>query len=321
MFAGMGSSDLGQNIHWSFRLGKLRDSRKLETSETALGVIPAVVACLALVWLLGVGIGRMPFVGFSNSVNDSFIVQQLTHALPPVPAVFAEFDRQVNPNAQPYVFTQPKSTVSFNYVAAEVQAAEAKASNSVVRITSFSCGGIVGGSGFVAGKGIVVTNAHVIAGSRRPIVKYRNNSYEGIPVYFDPNGDLAVLRVQGLNASPLALLSGASTPNHTVAVLGYPGSNYRAAPGIIQSASAISTSNIYDQGSFARNIYVVQTDIAPGSSGGPVVLSSGRVAGVIFSKSTDMPDIAYALASSNVEPALRKAEASYVRVSTGACVG
>lgn len=254
IFAAMGSSDLGQNIHWSFRLGKLRGSRKLETAETVLGSIPAVVACLALVWLLGVAIGRMPFVGFSNSVNDSFIVQQLTRTLPPVPAVFAEFDRQVDPNAQPYVSAQPRPTVSFNYSNVEVQAAELKAANSVVRITSFSCGGIVGGSGFVAEKNLIVTNAHVIAGSIRPIIKYRNRSYEGVPVYFDPNGDLAILRVQDMNAPSLSLAEGKNMPNRTVAVLGYPGGNYRAAPGILRDTLPITTSNIYDQGNFDRDI-------------------------------------------------------------------
>jgi uncharacterized membrane protein required for colicin V production len=84
VFAGMSSSNIGQNIHWSFRLGRLKNSRNLEMMETILGGLSAIVAGLILVWLFGVAIGRMPFVGFSNSVNDSLIVQLLTRSLPPV---------------------------------------------------------------------------------------------------------------------------------------------------------------------------------------------------------------------------------------------
>jgi len=108
--------------------------------------------------------------------------------------------------------------------------------------------------------------------------------------------------------------------NSTVAVLGYPGGNYRAAPGIVRDTFAVNARSIYDQGAFGRGVYVVQTSIAPGSSGGPVVLENGQVAGVIFSESTDVSDTAYALNSTVVLPALHKAESSYVRVSAGACM-
>jgi len=320
IFAGMGGSNLGQNMHWSFRFGRLSGSRKLETVETILGSLPAIAAGLTLIWLLGVAVGRMPFVGFSNSVSDSIVIQLLTRSLPPVPAVFAEFDRQVNPNAEPYVFTQSKPEPSFDYSTEDVQLAGGEAAASVVRITSFSCGGITGGSGFVAGKDLVVTNAHVIAGSKLPVIKYRGSSYEGVPVYFDPNIDLAILRVEKLKAPLLLLAANDVVQNSTVAVLGYPGGNYRAAPGIVRDTFAVNARSIYDQGAFGRGVYVVQTSIAPGSSGGPVVLENGQVAGVIFSESTDVSDTAYALNSTVVLPALHKAESSYVRVSAGACM-
>lgn len=67
-------------------------------------------------------------------------------------------------------------------------------------------------------------------------------------------------------------------------------------------------------------IYRVQAGVAPGSSGSPVVLPSGQVAGVVFSMATGSPDNAYALTSATIAPALHKAEVSRLRVSTGACV-
>jgi S1-C subfamily serine protease len=320
IYAAVRSFDAAQKIHWSFRFGKLVKDRKLRAAETALGALSGLAAGLILVWLLGVMVGRLPFEGLSNSANDARIVQQLIRTLPPVPAVFAAFDRHIDPNAQPYVAVQPKSQPSFNYAAADVQLAATKGSRSVVRITSFSCGGIVSGSGFVVGRELVATNAHVVAGSKRPIIKYDGSSYEGVPVYFDATLDVAILKVQGLQAPPLTLASSNVPLDTTAAVLGYPGGNYHVEPGIIRDTRATAGANIYSQGIFARGIYLVQATVAYGNSGGPVVLSNGQVAGMIFGASVDVPDMSYALTSVHINRALQRAQASHTRVGTGACM-
>jgi len=319
-YAAVRSMDLGQGIHWSFRLGKLIPQRHLRMVETLLGSLPALAACLVVVWLLGVTIGRLPFEGFSNSVNDSRIVQQLTQALPAVPAVLAQFNRHIDPNAQPYVFVQPKPNHDFNYSPADVAAAESRATASVVRITSFGCGGVVGATGFAVGPGLVATNAHVVAGVKRPIIKYKGASYQGVPVVFDAALDLAVLRVAHLAAPPLVLAKSSIPLGTTVAVLGYPNSNYRAVPGIVRDTLAVSARTIYDQGAAGRGIYVVQAQVDYGSSGSPIVLAGGQVAGMLFSQSIDTPSDAYALTSEHLVPAVAKAQTSHLRVSTGACM-
>ena len=319
-YAAVRSFDLGQRIHWSFRLGKLTDSPKLKTTETVLGSIPGIIAGLVLVWLLGVAIGRLPFEGFSNSVSDSRIVQQLTSSLPPVPAVFAEFDRHINPNSQPHVFAQPKPHAGFDYSVADVQTAESKAEPSLVRLTSFGCGGLVSGTGFAIGQHLIATNAHVIAGIRRTIIKYHGHSYEGVPVVFNPTLDLAILRVPKLTVLPLVLAQNNAPIGATVAVLGYPGGNYHVVPGILRDTLAVSARSIYDQGMFGRGIYEIQAHVEYGSSGSPVVLADGEVAGIIFSKSTDLPNQAYALTSPHLVTALRRARTSYRRVNDGACM-
>lgn len=318
-YAGMRSFDLAQKIHWSFRLGKLRANKNYKLAETALGSLPGIAAGLIFIWLIGVAFGRLPFAGFSNSVSDSFIVQQLTRHLPPVPAVFAEFDRQVNPNDQPRVSDKPTPSADFNYSVDEVRAAEAKAAKSVVRITSFGCGGLVSGSGFVAGPELVVTNAHVVAGVKRPIIKYGGDSYEAVPVFFDSGIDLAVLRVRQLGAPALKLAPDRVKADTTVAILGYPGGNYSAAAGIIRDDLSVTSFNIYDQGSFTRAAYGIQTTVKTGSSGGPVVLKDGRAAGMIFSQSTDTPNYAYALTASYLKNALDKTTSKSARVNTGGC--
>ncbi len=320
MYVAGRSFDIGQNIHWSFRFGKLRNKHVLETGETILGSLPSLAAGLIAVWLLGVMIGRLPFAGLSNSVNDARIMQTLAQILPPVPAVFAEFDRHIDPNAEPYVAAAPSPHADFHYAAADVEAAAAKANHSIVRITSFSCGGIVSGSGFAVGPGLVATDAHVIAGSKRPIIKYNAMSYEGTPVHFDAGLDLALLRVPGLKAPVLSLAPRNVSLNATVAALGYPGGNYHVEPGIIRDTRATAGASIYNQGSFGRGIYLVQTHVDYGNSGGPIVMKNGQVAGIIFSKSDDTPDVAYALTSVHIASALQHAKTSHTRVGTGACM-
>ncbi|MDB5168671.1 MAG: peptidase and chymotrypsin/Hap [Candidatus Saccharibacteria bacterium] len=319
-YAAARSFDLVQNLHWSFHTHKQSTRNRLERTDAWLGAVSAGAACLVVVWLVAAAIGRLPFAGVSNSANDARIVQHLTQALPPVPAVLAEFNRQVDPNSPPHVFVNPKPQTSFAYSPAEVQAATDKATAAVVRITGFGCGGIVMGSGFVAAPDLVVTNAHVIAGVRRPIIKYHGQSYEGLPVLFSPDLDFAILRVPGLGIKPLALASEDITTNTTVAVLGYPDGNFRVAPGLIRNNLTVFARNIYDVGVIGRAIYEIQASVAPGSSGGPVVLGNGQVAGVIFSKSLDVNDDAFALSSSHLLASLNKAKQSYNRVSTGVCL-
>ena len=320
LYAAMRGYDLGQKVHWSFRLGKLRKNQNFETAETALGVLPSLVAGLAFVWLAGVAIGRLPFVGLSNSVSDARIVQGLTNLLPSVPAVFAEFNRQIDPNAQPTLPAQPKPQASFNYDPESVQSANAKAAASIVRITSFSCGGIVAGSGFAIAPGLIATDAHVIAGSRRPIIKYNGKSYEGTPVYFDATLDLAVLKEQDLKVPSLHLAPKNIARNTTVAALGYPGGNYQARPGIVRDTRAITGANIYSLGNFSRGVYLVQAHVEYGNSGGPIVTQDGTAAGIIFSKATDVDNTAYALTSIHISDALHHVKKSSTRVSTGACM-
>lgn len=320
LYAAVRSFDLAQRIHWSFRFGGLTHHAGFRKVETVLGGLPGVVAGLVVVWLLGVMIGRMPFAGLSNSASDARIIQSLTRVLPPVPAVFAAFNRQIDPNAQPFVFIQPKPQANFTYSATDFAAASDKAQTSVVRITSFGCGGIIDASGFVVGKELVATNAHVIAGVKRPVIKYSGRSYAATPVYFDQMRDLAVLRVPKLAAPALTLTSGNTALDSTVAVLGYPGGNYRAVPGMLRDTLAVSATTIYDQGSFGRGIYVVQTHVDYGNSGGPVVLPNGQAVGIIFAQSVDSPQNAFALTSVHILPAVKKAQNSHQSVGTGACM-
>jgi S1-C subfamily serine protease len=288
----------------------------------SLSVMLSLGFGLIAVWLIASMLGRLPFEGLSNSANDSLIVQYLDQHLPPIPAVFAVFSRQIDPNSPPQVFIQTKTQVE-RYVpnnSPAIRAAAAAAKSSIVRITSFGCGGIIAGSGFVAAPGLVITNAHVIAGAHRPIVKYGSQSYAGTPVLFDPYLDVAVLRLSGLHAKPLTLVNGEVSAGMHVAVLGYPGGNYTVIPGVISNVQYVLGSNLYGVGVVERQVYEVQAVIASGNSGGPMILQNGQVAGVIFGRPDLVNGYGFALTSLSLVSTLQQAQESTRRVSTGVCL-
>lgn len=318
-YTAMRSLDLSHHIRRSIKWPLYKNV------GTWLGVTSGLAAMLIVIWLLATAIGRMPFAGLSNSVNDARIVQLLYEHLPPVPAIFTVIDYQVNPNAQPQLLTRPQPNKEFAYSNSDFNSASFKAKKSIVRITGFGCGGISAGSGFVIGSKLVATNAHVIAGVKRPIIKYMDQSYEGVPVYFNANLDFAILRVEtdawhNFTAPPLTLTRNMAADNSSAAVMGYPGGNYYSAPGIIRGNITMYGRNIYGMGLYGRNVYEIQTQVRLGSSGSPVVLGNGLVAGVIFAKSDNQDNYGYALAAPQLAIALHRAEASYRRVSTGTCI-
>ena len=93
-----------------------------------------------------------------------------------------------------------------------------------------ACGLAVEGSGWVAGRELVVTNAHVVAGQDDTTVEVDEDGIDAPPVVFDSRNDIAVLRVPGLDAPALRQAYGREG-RAPVAILGYPEDGpYRAGP-------------------------------------------------------------------------------------------
>ncbi len=313
--AGFFGFRLGRYLHILFGKGWLHQM------ESYLSVLFSVVFGLLGVWLLAAMIGSLPFEGFSNSANDSLIVQTLDRNLPPVPAVVAEFYRQVNYNGPHDIFLKTSAQVE-RYVpisSPAIKAAAAEDESAIVRITGFGCGGILSGSGFAAEPDLVITDAHVIAGIHRPIIKYGTQSYVGVPVFFDSSLDLAALRVPRLHAKPLQFFGGDVMVGTAVGVLGYPENDYTVLPGVVAAEQPDLSPNIYGVGSFERQIYGIEAAIENGSSGSPMILADGRVAGIIFAKDSSANGFGYALASSGLLVKLQQAKQSTNRVGTGIC--
>jgi len=203
----------------------------------------------------------------------------------------------------------------------EIQKAIRIATPSTVKIVGEACGAIQEGSGFVVGDHLVVTNAHVVAGVRDPKVQRQNGGTESAAtMLFDPELDVAILRVDGAVGPSLHLDPKDESRGSQGAVLGYPGGG-----GLTAGAAAVRREldaigrDIYGRSTVERNVYELQARVRPGNSGGPLVEKDGTVGGVVFAASTTDPQVGYAITSPQVIPKVKKAQGRKSEVSTGGC--
>lgn len=305
------------------RLSGVLRKWRLGIADSLLGSGVALVSTLLTVWLLSGVFARMPSNPVSGAIHESRIVGAIDDTLPPIPSFFSRIGRLLNQAGFPDVFAglepPPAAPVALPDDPA-LRGAVAAAGKSTVRIVGDGCGGTLSGSGFVAASGIVVTNAHVIAGIDRPFVEDGDGRHRATPVFFDSDLDIAVLRATGLVGPPLALERNVVDRGTQGAVLGYPGGGGFNAGGaaVLQSFDATGR-NIYGTGLVRRNVYQLRADVRPGNSGGPFVRSDGEVMGVVFSASATEDGVGYALTGKQVGPSIDKALGSQGEVDTGPC--
>jgi S1-C subfamily serine protease len=302
--------------------GRLR-RRKLAWFDAAIGALLAGAATLTAAWLIGGMISNAPIRGLASEIQHSAVLRGLGSILPPAPSVFSRLQRLIDATGLPQVFAQLEPQPAGRLplpTDPTVRAAVARAGPSTVKIIGGACGAIQEGSGFVAGAGLVVTNAHVVAGVDHPTVIDHRGTHSTTPVLFDPDLDIAVLRVGALDDPALVLLPGGVPRGTTGAVLGYPGNGpFDAEPAVVLTRLDAVGRNIYGRGLVTRSVYEIQSLVRPGNSGGPLVRPDGTVAGVVFSRSTLNDDIGYTLTSDEVAADLGTARSRGGPVTTGPC--
>jgi uncharacterized membrane protein required for colicin V production len=298
-------------------------TKKLAKADRLLGGGLRVVGCFIVLWLASSTISRLPYPSVASQVQQSYIVGQINKSLPNTPKFMTTIGNTIAPNGFPMVFlgTEPlaskhislDSTPALNAV---VNAEEA----SVVKIEGIGCGGIVEGSGFVAAKDLIITNAHVVSGIYAPYIYDQSGQHEASVILFDPNLDLAILRTSNLAGSPLKINNNPITIGTLGAIMGYPNNqSLQAKTAAITNRILADGKNIYSQSNTLRDIYVLEGDVQKGNSGGPFIDSSGMVDGLIFAKSSVYSEQGYALSMSPISKALSSVKNSVVKVSTGRC--
>lgn len=175
----------------------------------------------------------------------------------------------------------------------------AATNNSVVRLTgnADSCNQHHHGTGFVVAEDLVITNAHNVAGvsdvgidgPATPKMIY------GKVVYFDPNIDLALIRVPDLNLPALTigdnLEAGAESQ-----LLGYPdGDSQQEFNVTIVRTFTATTYDIYNTVKLTHEIAEGGLVVLHGDSGGPLIDSEGVVHGIVFARAPDKVNVGYFL--------------------------
>ncbi len=164
------------------------------------------------------------------------------------------------------------------------------------------------GSGVVLdGDGHVVTNAHVVAGARRFVVTTADGAtYPATLRGTFPEGDLAVIRVEGASLTPATFADSSAVEVGEVALaIGNPlGLRSSVTQGIVSS-----TSRTVSEGNGIALPSVIQTSapINPGNSGGALVNGSGAVIGIPTLSAVEpgmgggvAPGIGFAISSNTV---------------------
>jgi S1-C subfamily serine protease len=294
----------------SFLRGGLRLT-PLRVLDSLGGIVFGAFTGLALVWVTGAVALLLPGqTDLRRQVQRSELIARLNEAVPPqrllnLLARIDPFPTITGPAAP----EAPKSSRIARTPGVQ------RAAQSVVKVTGIACGIGIEGSGWFVRPGLVVTNAHVVAGEADTTVRLPNGAtYDADAVAFDPANDVAVLRVHGGTGTPLAIV-----PPHdgaAVAILGYPENGpLTATPGRIGRTTVVITRDAYGRGPVSRLITAVAGVVRHGNSGGPAVDARGRVQSTIFAARIGSPS-GFGIPAPVVLNALRSSQRP---VSTGDC--
>jgi S1-C subfamily serine protease len=309
-----GFEGLGLHARAAIRLPGIR------AVDGVLGAVLTGCVALGVAWVLGaVALHSTGSLVLRRDIQRSSILTELNELLPPSGSFLNALARldPVPPVRGPAPNVGPPSRRVLR--APGVIAAR----RGVVRVLGTACGLGIEGTGWVAGPGLVVTNAHVVAGEHDTIVE-PGGAPPGLSasvVDFDPRDDVAVLRVPGLNEPGLRL---ASHPHAgmAAAVLGYPEDGpFVTKPARMGETRTLSSEDAYGNGPVLRRIVALRGKVRPGNSGGPMVDSAGEVLGTVFAAvvGSSGPPGGFAVPNSVVRAQLARARSAPDRVSTGAC--
>jgi hypothetical protein len=285
----------------------------LRQGDRVAGAGVGVAGVLVLMWLLIPALASSP--GWTaRAVRDSAVARAIDRLAPNPPSESETLGRLVGDQSFPEVFDTLSSPDAGTPPSGGIPAeAAARVTRSTVLVEGQACARIKEGTGFVAGNDLVVTNAHVVAGENRTrIVTSDGRRLDTTVVAFDPNRDLAVLRVPGL-ALP-ALAEGEGHVDDHGALFGHPGGGpLRQSPVSIAEQIVARGTDITRSTPTQREVFVLAAVTAPGE---------GRVIGVMFAYDISRESTAYALTRTELDAVLGPvvAGAAPASVGTGECL-
>ena len=320
---------LGQTLAGWFgtRLRRAIDSKPLQRIDDAGGAVVSVVALLLVAWLIAVPLGSSPFPALNSQVRSSLILGGINELMPAqAQALSAGLRDTLDTNGFPDVFGGLTPTKAREVAAPDPALANSQvvvnSRKSVIKVlgTAPSCSRRIEGSGFVYANEHVMTNAHVVAGTRDVKVETQRGQLDGTVVVYDPERDLAVIYVQGLREPVLPFVQKPASTGNSAVVLGYPlDGPYNAQSARVREVSRITGPDIYDKNDVTREIYTIRALVRSGNSGGPLVTTNGQVLGVIFAAAADNRNVGFALTAAEAAGVAKAGATKTSGTRTGNC--
>lgn len=292
------------------------------------GAAVSVLSVLLIAWLIGTAVVNAPFAAITTQVNHSEVLKGVDRVMPPsARTMFSDFRSLLAAGPYTQVFgelgAEPALTVAAPDRRVLSSAGLKQASDSIVKVIGIatSCSKRVEGSGFVFAPDHVLTNAHVVAGvdEDQEVFTRLGAHFTARVVFFDPEKDVAVLYVPGLDAASLNF-AGPVSEGADAIVVGYPGDrSFTAVPARVDQDQKVNVPDIYEAHNVTRQIYSVRALVQGGNSGGPLLAPDGQVDGVVFAAAVGVKDTGFALTASEVTPDAQAARNDTSAVSTHGC--
>ena len=251
--------------------------------DSLVGVIVATGSVALFVWIL------LPPLAATNGwpnqqAKNSRVVELVEKYSPVAPSVTGLLGQLLNewPNipgfesaSGPLDVGDPPVEISVAGEVLEVAAA------SIARVSAVACSQRQDGTAFVVAPNLLLTNAHVVAGSLDVEVAVSSKALQPATVTaFDPERDLALLRIE-TSLPSLALQS--PLAGQLAAVIGHPaGGPLRTSPIRLVERVTANGRDLYDSMDTQRKIWFAAAKLQSGDSGAPVIDTNGDVLGIIF---------------------------------------
>lgn len=277
------------------------------------GAILISAVALGIVWVLGAVVLYTPGAeGLRKDAQKSILLGGINQVMPPSGPLIQALHR-IDP--VPKIARSPGEIAAPDSGAGSSEAVRS-ASASVVKVAGTACGVGVMGSGWVVAPGIVVTNAHVVAGQTDTRIEtFDGGVADATPLAFNPKNDIAILQAS-IDETTLPMLSAVASGT-SAAVIGYPNDG----PLSISPARAGETQKVlgedaYGSGPFERQMITLRGQVQHGNSGGPMLDREGRVLGTVFAATTEGPQGGLAVPNDVVKRIVDRVQGE---VDTGPC--
>jgi S1-C subfamily serine protease len=298
------------------------------TLDSIGGAAVSVLSMLLIAWAIGSVLTASSFQGVVKQVDDSVVLGTMDKIMPSqAKTMFSEFRRLLANGPFPQVFSGIGAAHLFAVSPPDQAVLNSPgyldARSRVVKVdgTAPSCDRSIEGSGFVYAPQHVLTNAHVVAGVTQglTVTTPGGRPYTATVVFYDPQVDIAVLYVPGLNLTPLQFDDQGQAGADAV-VAGYPlDHDFTAIAARIGGTQDAIGPDIYQTGQVSRQIFEIRAQVQPGNSGGPLFSPSGTVYGVVFAAAVGSTDTGFALTASEVAADAHAGATQLNPVSTQGC--